>query len=304
MNQSNLLHFYAISSLTKRKKFGNIVPSFLFMKTTNRQIIYSAIVRILRPLIRILLRNGISYGTFADFSKWLYVDIAAKEFAIKGRKQSVSRISVITGLSRKEVQRVRKLPRPDDRQSAEQYNRAARVISGWRRDPKFLDKRGRPAVLPISGKEPNFDQLVKQYSGDLPFRAILDELISVGAVERKEGKRVRLLTRSYVPEKDDAMKIHILGTDAGLLISTIGHNLQELDMDPFYQRKVAYDNLPSEILSKFRKMSAKSAQSLLERLDSWLSKHDRDINPSTAGTGRNTAGLGIYYFEEPTEKKE
>jgi hypothetical protein len=51
-------------------------------------------------------------------------------------------------------------------------------------------------------------------------------------------------------------------------------------------------------------MSAKLAQALLEMLDTWLSEHDRDVNSSVKGSGRNTAGIGIYYFEEPTTEKE
>ena len=109
----------------------------------------AAVLRLLRPLVRILLRNGVSYSTFADFAKWIYVDVASQEFGIDGRKQTTSRVSVITGLSRKEVMRVRQLPRPDDSETAEKYNRAARVIAAWRRDKKYLDPEGAPAPLPI-----------------------------------------------------------------------------------------------------------------------------------------------------------
>jgi hypothetical protein len=159
----------------------------------------AAVLRLLRPLVRILLRNGVSYSTFSDFVKWVYVDVAGKEFGIEGRKQSASRVSVITGLSRKEVMRVRQLSRPDDRASTEKYNRAARVIAAWRRDKNFLDGEGKPAPLPMAGPAVSFSALVKRFSGDVPVRATLDELIRVGAVERLEDGRVSLLTRTYIP---------------------------------------------------------------------------------------------------------
>jgi hypothetical protein len=259
----------------------------------------AAILRLLRPLVRILLRNGVSFSTFADFVKWVYVDVASKEFGIRGRKQSTSRVSVLTGLSRKEVMRVRQLPRPDDRASAEKYNRAARVIAAWRREKKFLDAEGNPAPLPMTGPDVSFGELVKRFSGDVPVRATLDELIRVGAVERLEDGRVSLLTRIYVAESSNADKLHILGTDVAHLISTICHNLRPDSSGPFFQRKVAYDNLPDEVLPMFRKHSAKKAQTLLENLDRWLAQHDRDVTPTVKGTGRNNAGIGIYYFEEP-----
>jgi hypothetical protein len=274
------------------------------MADKKNQVLYAAMARILRPLIHILIRNGISYGTFADLAKWLFVDIAAREFAIEGRKQTISRVSVITGLNRKDVKRVSQLPVPDDRASSERYNRAARVIAGWRRDKAFRDAKGGPADLPLSGEGATFQSLVKKYSGDMPFRAVLDELIRVGAVAKTGDDRVNLLVRGYLPAGDETMKIHILGTDVAQLVSSIRHNLDPDDRGPFYQRKVMYDNLPQEILPAFRKLSAESAQKLLEKLDSWLSDRDRDTGPQATGSGRHIAGLGIYYFEEPYEEKD
>jgi len=264
----------------------------------------AAVLRLFRPLVRVLLRNGVSYRTFADFAKWVYVDVATKEFEIEGRKQSTSRVSVITGLSRKEVKRVRELPRPDDTASVERYNRAARVIAAWRRESNFQDAEGNAAPLLLEGTGATFSELVKRFSGDVPVRAILDELIRIGAVERLEDGRVGLLVRAYVPESSEADKLHILGTDVGYLISTIDHNLQADPMGPLFQRKVAYDNLPDEALPEFRELSAKRAQALLEKLDRWLAQRDRDVTPTVRGTGRNRAGLGIYYFEEPYTEEE
>jgi hypothetical protein len=88
------------------------------------------------------------------------------------------------------------------------------------------------------------------------------------------------------------------------LISTIDHNLQPDVPQPFFQRKVAYDNLPNEILQRFRKLTGRTAQAFLEKIDRWLAGHDRDMNPNIAGTGRNKAGIGIYYFEEPSPEED
>ena len=161
-----------------------------------------------------------------------------------------------------------------------------------------------PAPLPMAGPDASFSELVKRFSGDVPVRATLDELIRVGAVERLEDGSVSLLTRTYIPESSDADKLHILGTDVAHLISTIDHNLKSDPIGPFFQRKVAYDNLPDEVLPVFRKHSANRAQAFLESLDRWLAQRDRDVTPTVKGTGRNQAGIGIYYFEEPYSIKE
>jgi len=255
-----------------------------------------ALATILRPLVRLLLRNGIPFGTFADLAKQVYVDVATEEFGIPGRKQSNSRVSIITGLSRKEVLRLKRLPTPDNLGTVERYNRAARVIGGWVRDRIFRDESGGPAVLPLEGDAASFRQLVKTYSGDAPWRAVLDELLRVGAVEKTPEGQIHLRERSYVPRTGEIDKIGILGVDSSDLIATIDHNILYPDAT-FYQRKVCYDNLPSETLPDLRIMARDRAQALLEQLDRWMSERDRDFSPEVPGTGRKRAGVGIYYFE-------
>ncbi len=274
------------------------------MNQGNVQPLSRVILRILRPLVRILLRKGVSYGSFADLAKWVYIDVAKQDFGIGERKQSISRISILTGLSRKEVTRVGKLRRPSDQGSAERYNRAARVIASWLREPDFTDGEGQPAVLPMTGKRATFSELVRRFSGDIPARAIKDELMRVGALEQLEDGRIRLRARAYIPKTSEDDKMHILGTDVSHLISTIDHNLQPDVSEPFFQRKVAYDNLPQEVLPQLRRLTGRKAQALLETLDRWLARHDRDTNPAVAGTDRKRAGIGIYYFEEPFSEED
>lgn len=265
----------------------------------NNQNIFLALKRILTPLLRILLRNGVSYSTFSIVAKETFVKVAMEDFALQGRKQSISRISILTGLHRKEVKAIQQtIISGDDKHLDEKGNRAARVISGWRLDPEFRDESGNPALLAVKGEGTTFETLVKRFSGNMPARAVLDELERVCAVERIDDDRVRLKVLAYVPEGDGEMKLHILGTDVGALIDTIAHNLLADQGQAYLQRKVSYDNLPQDVLAKIRESSKAKAQTLLDDLDGYLARHDRDTNPAIKGTGRHTAGIGIYYFEK------
>ena len=138
----------------------------------------------------------------------------------------------------------------------------------------------------------------------MPYRAVLDELLKVGVVVCPDENRVKLIKQAYFPRGDEAIKLHILGIDTGYLIDTISHNLQGGESESLFQHKVLYDNLPDEVLSTLRRLSSKSAKALLSKLDKRLSDHDRDFNPQIGGSGRNTAGIGIYYFEEPYKKRD
>ena len=260
--------------------------------------VQAAVARLMKPLVRMLLRYGVPFGAFIDITKRVYVDVAMDEFAVPGRKPSISRASVITGLSRKEILRVRRLPEVTDDETVAGYNRATRVMSGWLRDEEFADTSGEPAALPMDGAKGSFSGLVARYSGDVPPRAILDELLRAGAVELDEAGNVRMRARGYVPSEGETDKLAILGTDVAQLMQTIDHNLQAPAEASRLQLKVAYDNLPLEGLGRFRTRSAAAARKLLEKFDKDLAVLDRDTNPNVEGSGRMHAGVAIYYFEE------
>jgi hypothetical protein len=188
--------------------------------------------------------------------------------------------------------------------ASERYNRAARVISGWVRDRLYHDKRGQPASLPLEGGRRSFADVVKRYSGDMPVRAVLDELLRVGAVRELRDGRIQLISRAYIPRTGEEDKLGILGTDVAALISTIDHNLTSPPEDALFQLKVSYDNLTSEDLPRLRHNASKKAHGLLEELDRIWSRHDRDVNPNVQGTGRKRAMLGIYYHEDDFDAGE
>lgn len=263
------------------------------------QALSAAVKRLLRPLVRVLLRNGMSFKAFSDLAKRVFVEVGMGESGIPGKKQTISRVSILSGLSRKEVQRILGEHDVEDGSDLrDRYNRAARVIAGWVRDKDFSDAAGDPMPLSPEGARESFGLLVKRYSGDVPARAVLDELLRVGAVERLGDGRIRLLSRAYIPSTSDVDKLDILGADVADLIATIDHNLQRSGSDPRFQRKVMYDNLPIEVMDEFRALSARHSQELIELLDAWLARHDRDTNPAARGTGRMRAGVGIFSFEE------
>ena len=272
------------------------------MKSSPSLALSTATRNLLYPLVRIFLRNGKAARSFYDLVKQVYVDLARAEFGIQGKKATVSRIAILTGLTRKEVKALLAEPPRGDGGMEEEYNRAARVIAGWLRDARFSDGRGHPAPLPLEGKRNSFAALVKVYSGDIPVRAMLDELLHAGAVQQTKDGRICLRSRGYIPQKSAPEKLNILGTDTADLIATIDHNVYVNPKKPRFQRKVMYDNVPVEAAQEFQAIAAARCQELLEALDRWLSTRDRDVNPSTKGSGRVRLGVGLYHFEERLEE--
>jgi hypothetical protein len=209
-------------------------------------------------------------------------------------------VAVITGLTRKDIQRLSDATPLTDQDSIERHNRAARVVAGWVRDTAFHDPAGQPLELAFDGAANSFADLVRRYSDDMPPRAVLDELLRVGSVQHAAcGQRHSAIELPRLhPQASDAQKLLILGTDVADLIYTIDHNLSPQNEAPRLQRKVMYDNLPLEAMDQIRGLCRTQAQALIENLDGQLSAHDRDANAQARGSGRMRAGVGVYYFEE------
>ncbi len=267
------------------------------------QRVLRAAMRVLRPLVRFLLRHGIASDAFTELARKVYVDVADKEFAIEGKRQTVSRISVVTGLNRKEVARLRELPGPvaDDELWR---NRAQTVLSAWLTDPQFLDRKDHPLDLPFANSEPSFTDLVKKHSGDMQPRAVADELLRVGAVEETPSG-FRMTRRGYEPTEDQQALIDMLGTDAAELLVTLDHNVHADASSRLLQGKVSYDNIHPDDVAEFLALSKRQARNLLEELNHWLAERDRGPladNPEYSSEAPYTLGLGVYQIRIPTQE--
>ena len=75
----------------------------------------TAALRLLfRPIARIMLRAGINWQELADVCKATYVEVATEDFGIRGRPTNISRVAILTGLTRREVRRLRNLLQEHD----------------------------------------------------------------------------------------------------------------------------------------------------------------------------------------------
>jgi hypothetical protein len=264
-------------------------------------ILAQAVFDLLHPLVRILHQHGQGYGEINHLMKLVHISVVEAEIVEAGVKPTSARIAIQTGLTRKDVAALRKssleaVPRSN-------YNRVNRVISGWTQDAEFLDRRGRAAILPETGDAVSLAALVARYSGDMPFRSMLDEMERVGVIEERGNKLWELVVGEYIAGDNLEEGFQILGEDVGWLISTIAHNLEHPE-EALFQRKVKYDNVPANYVEEFRALAGRENQALLVKLNKWLAKHDRDSTPSVAGAGTACLGVGVYYFEQVDQPEE
>jgi uncharacterized protein DUF6502 len=213
-----------------------------------------------------------SYGKFAVLARRAFVEEGLEQLQRAGKRPTISAVSALTGLTRKEAKRLHDMDEEVAVVTDQRYNRGIRVISGWVSDDDFTDDGGRPSLLPMLGPI-SFTELVKRYSGDIPATAMLSVLEASGTVER-DGDQVTLLERAFVPKSNPLDKIDILGRDVAELIGTIWHNIEQPAENSRFQRKVSNVALRRDQLQAFKSFSDQRSQQLLEEYHAWLTAHE------------------------------
>jgi len=272
-------------------------------RTTTLDALARAAVRIFRPLVRILLRHNVSYKTCADWLRWCYADVAYRDFALPNRKPTKSRVAVLTGLTRVDVNQLLAQPAPDEVAQQENYHRAALVLTGWANDPAFA-RGGKPLpTLPFEadGDEPSFSRLVAHHSGGTPARAVLDELERNGAVRVRVDRSIELVRTRYITPaaNSDIQTADIFGLSCGELIGTIDHNWRPEQDDTRLQLLVYNRNIDPELKAEARARIEQASRELAEQIDALLYEHEsRSTTDEQADAADSIQlGLGLYYFE-------
>lgn len=262
-----------------------------------------AAVRILlRPVVRQLIAYGVSYPTLDRVVRQLYVDVAEHDFALPFKRQTDSRVALVTGMNRKEIAalRGRRAGRSATRELEDSV--VTHVIGRWLAGPPYASKESSPRRLPYEGpaRMPTFSRLVRDLGIDIPVRAVLDELIRTRTVELLANGDVVLRQHGRIVAEDLEAKIGLLGSEPAELFTTIVHNIESPDT-PWLQRKVVYDNVGAEALAALEAEARDLGEELIRRANALLSAYDRDRNPAAPGGARRRVVLGAYFLTDDAD---
>jgi hypothetical protein len=269
------------------------------MTDTIRIGLLSAYRKVMQPLVRILVRNGVSFGELTEVLKNVFVEVAERDFAIGERRTSQSRIAILTGLTRKEVAKQKAILDSGQALSfLSNLNRVTRVLVGWHTDPEFTGPYGMPLELMFeSSSGPSFVGLVRRHSGDMAPRAMLDELLRVGAVERLQTGSFKVLMRAYIPESLHPDALQRFGEVVRDFINTVEFNMEKkLGSGRFERIVFADEGLREDLLPAFDALIRAKGQNLLIELDDWISAQEKAANEKSKGSKRLRTGVGIYHF--------
>jgi len=264
-----------------------------------------ALRTMLKPLVKLLISQGVSHGDFSEAAKDVYVEMAIRHFD-KSSKVNQSRTAILTGLTRKEVKNV------IDRAITESphnknFSRPSRVLAGWHSDPKYIGPYGVPLEIPYepAGAEgPSFVDLVKTYSGDMASRPMLKELVRVGAVVELENKTYKAVRRDFEAEALSPELVERLGKVGQYFFTTAAANIEKKEQGSgnFDRRVYTEEGLSPESMRKFDDYIKRRGQEFLEELDNWfvaMEKSDRG-NPDRRSTGL----CMVHYVVNEDDKEE
>jgi hypothetical protein len=263
-----------------------------------------ALRMMLKPLVKLLVSQGVSHGDFSEAAKDVYVEVAIRHFD-KSSKVNQSKVAILTGLTRKEVKNVIDRAMRSDPHSRN-YSRPARVLAGWHSDPRFLGPYGVPLEIPyessVEGGSPCFVELVKIYSGDMAPRPMLKELMRIGAVVETDKSMLKVLRREFIPEALSAELVERLGQVAHNFFSTAARNIEKSGPDEgVFERIVFAENgVTPNTVALFDEFVKQRGQEFLEELDNWLvarEKLEKGV-PRTIQTG-----FGMYHYIETPDAK-
>lgn len=256
---------------------------------------------LLVPLVRILLRNGISFNEISEVMKGAYARVAATDFEIPGRSMSISRLSITTGIARRDFDRV--LGEEDRLRRAFESNadRIANVLQGWHNDPEYMGPYGFPRDLEFTrqaGGGPSFEDLVARYASDIEPQLMLEELMRIGAATiAEESGMIRVLKRTFIPEQMAPELIEIFARGVRRYVETIDHNLGEQDAGKRrFERWVFPDGgIREEDWVLFNDMVRDRLQEVIEDLETQFVLF-RKPRPGLDRT--LSVGVGLYLYKD------
>lgn len=261
--------------------------------------ILDAFFVVLRPIAKILLRYGIGFREFAEVAKSAFVDVASTEYGIRGRPTNMSRVAVMTGLTRKEVRRLREQLELGEVLVPRKYTPLSRILHRWHTETDFLDDHGRPSILPFSGNGVTFAELVRRYAGDIPPGAIRTELKRLGAILEDDEGNLQLVRRDIHAQVGHENVSLSLLHGAYAILENIAHNNDPQRQESTWAQMTAFtgDIKKSDIV-RVRRICADRAKDAIEAYDDMFSGFERNQVSGDMDADQIPVAIGVFYFEE------
>ena len=269
-----------------------------------------ALRKALRPVVHLMLARGITFGYLSELIKSLMVEVAVKDFQLTARETTDSRVSLLTGVHRKDVFRLRRGAPAQGEGMPDVMPFGAQLVAQWLGQPQYLDERGQPKPLAryaSEGGTQSFEGLVAGVNSDIRSRVVLDEWLRLGIVQLDDARRVCLNTQAFVPTKGFDELAFYFGHNLHDHAAAAAHNLMGLK-PPFMERSVHYTGLDADAIQKLAAQAEELGMKALVAVNktalkaiSTESRLDQSDSKVQSGAPGQRMTFGIYFYAAPHE---
>ena len=265
----------------------------------------AALQRIMRPLVRFLIAHSIPFPFTSNLLRGVYVDVAVKEFPVAGKRQTDSRITLLTGVHRKDVKRLR-----GERYPALRPSRAAslgsQLIARWTTLPEYLDEQGAAAGRCHglhATAEPSFESLVRSLNTDIRPRVVLDEWLRLGIAHIDDQDRVCLNVQAFVPPPGSEEMTYYFGRNLHDHVAAAVHNMLGKP-EPFLERSVNYNNMSPAAVTELTELAKRRGMEVLQELNARALQLQQQDSGLANASHRINFGLYLFAEDESAEPAE
>lgn len=279
-----------------------------------RATLLGALGHVLKPMVRLAIRNGLSYEDFGTGLKRVFVETILGEMDTPENPMTTARIAILTGISRSDVEQAKEDLSRGAGNDLERLAFVAQLVEGWHQDAEFTGPYGIPLELPIEPGAGSFPALIRRYCEDIEPLDMLALLKRVGLARQAKDGKVRLISRSFIAGKLNPGEIERMGRTLGDLADTLEYNLNPVRKGPARFERAVYtpDPIHPELLKRFHLVVNELGQDFLEQLDNWLSEQEQEeerrvemglLDPELNDRQKSVrVGVGVYLYEHHKKK--
>lgn len=276
--------------------------------TPTPTLVLDRVLALLRPLVRLLLRHGVTYPVFAAALKRVFLAAAQDELAARGMAGTDSAVSLLSGVHRRDVRTLTRgaLAEPATAPPPA-LGLAAQVVARWMHEPAFRAADGRPRALPRQGGQ-GFDALVAGVSSDVRPRAVLDELLRLGVVAEQAAAAgddaaptLELVAGGFAPHQGFEETLWLTAQNLHDHAAAAVANLHGESPQPggFLEQALFVDELSAESVQRLRQASREAWQAAFQTvMQTAQERFDHDAATLPAPERRHRARFGVYFFSE------
>jgi hypothetical protein len=255
-----------------------------------------ALKSVLRPMMRMLISKGIAAPAFYRLVKQTFVETAVE---MMGQDATDSRVSVMTGVHRRDVKEFRDPDRSAEETLRTKVSTLSSVVGRWLSDPNYAQADGAPRPVPRSGDAPSFEALVQSVSRDVRPRTVLDELLRQDIV-RTDGDAVVLDLDALVGPADTDQRMHFFAHNVGDHMAAAVENLLA-EKPVLLERAVFYNHLTEDSVRDIERHVRRLSQDALLQVNKVAA--ERQSEDKSKETGTHRFRFGMFFYKEDEDDK-